>query len=149
MLLHGPFVGGAYIYIDPTPSKNVSASNIDVVPRNMGAILARGMHGGAALPGRWDDGMNASPPMPGGYAPCHTPASSSSTAVTGGYATPVITVGLCFRNEPLYAVTRQHSGGFRPFHRAKPVTGARGSARYSSFPPRDTPPHPMPARSCA
>ena len=43
--------GGAYIYIDPTPSKNVSASNIDVVPRNMGTIPAHGMHGGAAPAG--------------------------------------------------------------------------------------------------
>jgi hypothetical protein len=39
-------VGGAYIYIDPTPSKNVSKANIDVVQRNMGAI--RRWHGGAA-----------------------------------------------------------------------------------------------------
>jgi hypothetical protein len=31
-------VGGAYIYIDPTPSKNVFKVNIDVVQRNMGAI---------------------------------------------------------------------------------------------------------------
>jgi hypothetical protein len=39
LVLCGPFVGGAYIYIDPTPSKKVSASNIDVVPRNMRAIM--------------------------------------------------------------------------------------------------------------
>ena len=38
----GPFVGGAYIYIDPTPSKNVLKSIPDVVPRNMGAIPAHG-----------------------------------------------------------------------------------------------------------
>ena len=44
LVLCGPFVGGAYVYIDPTPSKKVSASNIDVVPRNMGAIAA-GMGG--------------------------------------------------------------------------------------------------------
>lgn len=38
MLLHGPFVGGAYVYIDPTPSKNVFKANINVYPRNMGTI---------------------------------------------------------------------------------------------------------------
>ena len=39
------FVGGAYVYIDPTPSKNVSASNINVIPRNMGTIPALGRMG--------------------------------------------------------------------------------------------------------
>jgi len=33
-------VGGAYVYIDPTPSKKVLKSTSNVVPRNMGAITA-------------------------------------------------------------------------------------------------------------
>ena len=52
-----PFVGGAYIYIDPTPSKNVLASNIDVIPRNMGTIPAAGMRARLAL--RAAHGMSA------------------------------------------------------------------------------------------
>ena len=48
LVLCGPFVGGAYIDTDPTPSKKVSASNIDVVPRNMGAIAAWGTGGHGA-----------------------------------------------------------------------------------------------------
>ena len=59
MLLHGPFVGGAYFYIDPTPSKNALELIPDVVPRNMGTIPAgardeRGLHLGG-----WNDVMNA------------------------------------------------------------------------------------------
>jgi hypothetical protein len=80
MLLHGPFVGGAYVYIDPTPSKNVFKVNINVIPRNMGTIPAAGMrachaaHAGAMGPapmpmrgGAWGDGMNACP-APGAMA---------------------------------------------------------------------------------
>jgi len=52
------FVGGAYVYIDPTPSKNVSASNINVIPRNMGTIPAHGMRACLAL--RAGHGMSAS-----------------------------------------------------------------------------------------
>jgi hypothetical protein len=60
MLLHGPFVGGAYIYIDPTPSKNVSAGNTMlsratwVQSRRWGAWSARcGPAPGLAWGGAW------------------------------------------------------------------------------------------------
>jgi hypothetical protein len=55
------FVGGAYIYIDPTPSKNVLESIPDVVPRSMCAIPAHGMSAAYPLP-RAGHGMNAIPP---------------------------------------------------------------------------------------
>ena len=67
MLLHGPFVGGAYIYIDPTPSKNVLRINLnaiasqdqcDCVLRAWDARLSCVMaHAGAM--GRWDERVPA------------------------------------------------------------------------------------------
>lgn len=45
------FVGGAYVYIDPTPSKNVFKVNIDVIPRNMGTIPAHGVNASLAHAG--------------------------------------------------------------------------------------------------
>ena len=105
------FVGGAYVYIDPTPSKNVFKVNIDVVPRNIGTIPARVAHGVSAAPrlgpcgagGAWGDGMNASPAHAGarhGAKACHPPAvpmpapASSIPPVAGYYVPPAMTDGL-------------------------------------------------------
>ena len=114
-------MGGAYVYIDPTPSKNVSASNIDVVPRNMGTIPAHGMHGVIACPrlppalrgmGRWYERKPAH--AGGGARACHppavplpAPASSIQQPVrnppTGGYygITAPLLAYVISRNGPL------------------------------------------------
>ena len=49
MLLHGPFVGGAYKYIDPTPSKNVSAANSMLPPAALDATRAHAHRCGAGM----------------------------------------------------------------------------------------------------
>jgi hypothetical protein len=52
MLLHGPFVGGAYKYIDPTPSKNVSDANSMLPPAASDATRAHA-HRCGAWDARW------------------------------------------------------------------------------------------------
>ena len=91
LVLCGPFVGGGYVYIDPTPSKKVSASNIDVVPRNMGAIAAgMGAAGRAWGMSAWAGGVRRHD-QAGARAGANT--DKGNGLQTGGLQPPQFVVG--------------------------------------------------------
>ena len=90
MLLHGPFVGGAYKYIDPTPSRNVSDANSMLPPAALDATRAHSHRCGAGMRlgrGRMGAGHGMSASRAAwGYR--HGKANNKAWATSGGLPVP-------------------------------------------------------------